>query len=113
MKITKKAKIDPEKHSYPSLLFEDSDEVAFERNVSLMKQEMAKSKPQFGSVTSLMQRTFLRRRQWILDDTQKVEDICLMYPCLSKSIYVSQVRLLCIATWTLKLSLYLLMLLCE
>ena len=53
MKITKKAKIDPEKRSYPSHLFEDSDEVAFERNVSLLKQEMAKSKPQSGSVTSL------------------------------------------------------------
>ena len=87
IKASKKNKVDPEKHSYPSLAFEAEDEV--ECNVLLMKQERAKSKPQSGSVTSLMNRTFARRRQWILDEIKGIDEICEKYPCLSKSTFVS------------------------
>ena len=56
----------------------------------LMKQELAKSKPQTGSMTSLMDRTFAGRRQWILDEIKEVDEICEKYPCLCKSTFVSQ-----------------------
>ena len=86
---SKKRKVDPEKHSYPSLAFEAEDEVAFERNVSLMKQELSKPKPQPGNVIMLMSHTFAGRRQWILDEINGVEEICEKYPCLSKAAFVS------------------------
>ena len=56
-----------------------------------MKQELAKSKPQSGSVTLLIDRTFAGRRQWILDEMIGVDEICEKYPCLSKSTFVSLV----------------------
>lgn len=77
-------------------MFEAEDEVAFKRNVMLMKQELAKSKPQTGNVTSLMGRTFSGRRQWILDEIRGVDEICEEYPCLSKSTFVSHVAFLCV-----------------
>ena len=89
-RASKKSKISPEKHNYPSLtLHNDDDDVAFERNVSLLQQEVAKAKLQFACVTSLMDRTFSRRRQWILDEIGSVKEICEQYPCLTKSTFVS------------------------
>ena len=90
---SKKHKADPEKHAYPSLPFDAEDDTATQRNFSLLKQELSKSKPHFDSVTSLMQRTFASRRQWILDSVESVGQITKEYPCLSKSVYVSQVQL--------------------
>ena len=88
-RASKKSKIAPEKHSYPSLTMDEDDDVAFERNVSLMKHELGKQKLQSASIFSLMERTFTRRRQCMLDDCKSVKEICEKYPCLSKSIYVS------------------------
>ena len=69
----KKTKIAPEKHTYPSLAIHNDDDVAFERNIGLLQQEMSKPKPQFSCVTSLMNRTFSKRRQWILDEFRSVK----------------------------------------
>ena len=88
---SKKHKANPEKHAYPSLPFDAEDETATERNCSFLKQEMSKQKPHFDSVISLMQRTFAPRRQWILDSVESVQQIVKEYPCLSKSVYVSEV----------------------
>ena len=55
-----------------------------------MQQEVAKQKPQSACVTSLMQRTFTKRRQWILDEMRSVKEICEEYPCLSKPAFVSK-----------------------
>ena len=86
---TKRYKIDPEKHSYPSLPTNSEDETSILRNISLLKQELAKSKPNFDAVTSLMSRTFSFRRKHILDTVQRVDDIVTECPCLSKPAYVS------------------------
>ena len=87
-RASKKSKVCPEKHTYPSVEFQEDDDVAFERKVSLMQQEVSKQKPQAASVTSLMQHTFTKRRQWILDEMQSVKEICEKYPCLSKPVFV-------------------------
>lgn len=87
---SKRSKVDPGHHSYPSLMLNFSeDETAHSRNVSLLKQEFTKHKPHIQSITSLMTRTFARRRQWILDDVKRVDEIVLEYPCLTKPVYVS------------------------
>lgn len=87
---SKKHKADPEKHAYPSLPFDTEDSTATEHNLSLLKQELLKPKPHFDSVISLMERTFTSRRQWILGGSECVGDIIKEYPCLSKSVYVSE-----------------------
>ena len=86
---SKRSKFDPECHSYPPLTLDAEDEMAHKRNQTLLNQELGKLKPHIGSVTSLMTRTFARRRQWILDNAKQVEDILKEYPCLSKPAYVS------------------------
>ena len=75
----KKIKFDPEKHSYPPLSLDDEDEVSLKRNMVLLEQELSKPKPHSSTVTSLMGRTFLSRRQWILDHVEKVEEIVKKY----------------------------------
>lgn len=85
---SKKSKIDPEKHSYPPLSLDVEDEVSLQRNMTLLQQELSKPKPHFDSVASLMYRTFPQRRQWILNNTERVGDIIEKYPFLSKSVYV-------------------------
>lgn len=92
-KPSKKQKFDPEKHGYPPLCQDVEDETSLKRNISLLQQELAKAKPNFDSVASLMSRTFQNRRQWILDNTENVVEIVKIYPFLSKSAYVSYPRL--------------------
>ena len=70
----------------------------------LMKQDIAMSKPQSGSVTSLKDRTLAGKRQWIFDEIMKgVDEICEKYPCLSKSTFVSHVAFLhgIMCTWSI------------
>lgn len=87
--ITKlKSKIDPEKHLYPPMMFDNEDDVSVERNISLLRQEVSKPKPNVDTITSLMGRTFTERRQWILDNVESVQEIVEKYPFLSKSTYV-------------------------
>lgn len=104
----KKVKVDPEKHTYPSLTLSDmEDDTANERNVALLKQEVAKSKPPIGNITSLMTRTFPQRRQWILDVSRPVKVITEEYPCLCKALFVSSLCRSLISYRTSFLSLYL------
>lgn len=85
---SKKTKIDPERHSYPPLSLEVEDEMCIQRNMTLLKQELLKSKLHFDSVASLMHRTFPLRRQSILENVDSVAEIIQKYPFLSKSVYV-------------------------
>ena len=63
-------------HPYPSLSIACDDNVSYERLMKLLKLEIEKSNPSMEIATELMQRTFLRRRQWILDEEHIVKDIC-------------------------------------
>ncbi len=68
--------MDPEKHTYPSLTLPDAeDETANMRNVTLLKQEVAKPKVPAANITSLMTRAFSQRRRWILDEAKPVRQI--------------------------------------
>jgi len=88
-RCVKKAKLEQERHTYPSLALSDmEDDTANERNVALIKQEMSKPKPSTVSITSLMSRTFPRRRQWILDEIKPVGEIMEEYPCLRRALFV-------------------------
>ena len=78
----------PEKHAYPSLEGEVEDETTHKRNVSLLKDELAKVKPVTGNVKNLMTRAFLNRREWILNSTSPVSEIAMEYPCFRKISYV-------------------------
>lgn len=79
-----------EKHAYPSLEGEVEDETTHKRNVALLQDEMTKTKPVTGNVKSLMTRTFLNRREWILNSAIPVSEIVTEYPCLKKVSYVSR-----------------------
>lgn len=81
--------MDTNNHAYPSLVGEEEDDTTHERTRSLLKTEMAKARPDFDSVSGLLKRTFVKRRQWILDTTPNVSDIIEEYPCLKKVCYVS------------------------
>ncbi len=59
------------------------------RNVTLLKQEVAKPKVPAANMTSLMTCTFSQRRRWILDEAKPVSQIVEEYPYLSKSLFVS------------------------
>ena len=65
------------------------DDVSHSRNLKILSQEFAKSKPRFDIVTELMSRTFTRRRQVILDEPRPVKDICDDLGFLRKVLYVS------------------------
>ena len=80
---------DNSRHPYPSLSIACDDDVSHERHMKLLKQEIEKSKPSMEVARELMQRTFLRRRQWILDEEHLVTDICAEYPFLQKQSIVS------------------------
>lgn len=92
-KVQKSAKrlkyCDRSRHPYPSLSIACDDDVSHERHMKLLKQEIEKSKPSMEVARELMQRTFLRRRQWILDEEHLVKDICAEYPFLQKQSIVS------------------------
>ena len=67
---------------------ENEDDVAIQRNITLLQQELSKTKPHLESVASLMQRNFIAKRQWILDNLESVAKIVEKYPFLSKAVYV-------------------------
>lgn len=75
-------------HSYPSLVGEPEDETAHARNCSLLKTELGKARPDRESVFNLMERTFIRRRQWILSNLPNVSSVIEEYPFLKKISYV-------------------------
>ena len=90
----KRAKVHvPEKHSYPTLEGEVEDETTHKRNLDLLQEELDKNKPITGNVKNLMTRTFLNRREWILNSTVPVSEIVTKYPCFKKVSYVSYATL--------------------
>ena len=46
-----------------------------------------------STLKSLMSRTFLYRREWILNSEHPVSEIISEYPCLSRMSFVSYIRL--------------------
>ena len=103
---SKKSKIDPEKHAYPPLSLDAEDKTSLDRNITLLQQELAKARPHFESVASLMERTFISRRQWILDNAESVGTIIEKYPFLAKSLYVRHFLAILDATFTSTLSVH-------
>ena len=81
----KKPKIEEvAKHSYPRLHGEPEDQTTHDRNIKLLKEEMAKMKPNSANVKNLMSHTFLHRREWILNSEIPVSKILEEYSCLYK-----------------------------
>ena len=80
---------DNSRHPYPSLSIACDDDVSHERHMKLLKQEIEKFKLSMEVARELMQRTILRRRQWILDEEHLVTDICAEYPFLQNQSIVS------------------------
>ena len=87
-------KTEPQKHSYPSLSGEPEDETTHSRNLALLREEMDKLKPSNKNVKNLMTRTFLNRRERILNSEIAVSQIIEDYPCLDRVTYVSLYYLL-------------------
>ena len=85
----KRAKTDrSDKHVYPSLTGSPDDDVSNERNIRALKDQMAKSKLNHGTIQELIKRTFYQMRIAILDDPnpKSVEEICETYPVLKKAV---------------------------
>ena len=70
---------------------ENADDVAIQRNITLLQQELSKPKPHLESVISLMERTFTHRREWILENVESVANIVEKYPFFSKAVYVRDI----------------------
>lgn len=85
----KRVKTEPQKHSYPSLSGEPEDDTTHSRNLTLLQEEMDKLKPSNKNVKNLMTRTFLNRREWILNSEVAISKIIEVYPCLEHVTYVS------------------------
>lgn len=75
-------------HVYPALHGEPEDEITHERNMKLLGEELQKDRPLSTNLKELMSRTFLNRREWILNSELPVAEIVEQYPCLSKISYV-------------------------
>ena len=59
-----------------------SDIVSYDRNVAKMKAECMSKTPNRQALTTLMETTFLPRRQWIEKEAQSIKSIMQMFPCL-------------------------------
>lgn len=88
--VPKRRKVDElSKHSYPSLTADVEDATSNERNRTLLKKELEKPKPSKDVLTSLMKRTFGSRRTWVLNEAVSVKEVCMEYPLLKRSAFVS------------------------
>ena len=84
-------KLTHEKHHYPVEVPECADdEESYTRNLSLLEDELAKSKPSVVALRTLMKRTFAQRRILITraDPPMLVQDILVDYSPLTKSSFV-------------------------
>ena len=87
----KRRKVDDlSKHLYPSLTAGVEDPASNERNRTQLKKELEKTKPSKDVLTELMKRTFGSRRNCVLDEAVSIKEICVEYPLLKRSAYVSQ-----------------------
>ena len=57
--------------------------------MKLLEEELQKKRPLSTNVNDLMSRTFLNRREWIINSEIPVEDIVEKYPSLTKNSCVS------------------------
>ena len=74
---------------YPSVLG-DMDDVAHERNKKLLQVEASKLKLHHEIVQNLIERTFAKRRRWILDSEDlRTAVIIEEYPVLQKPLFVN------------------------
>lgn len=81
-----------DQHYYPLEIPETADdEESNERNQHLLKDELAKAKPNSETLRELMSRTYPMRRRYIMDTVEPptVVEILSDYPLLKKGTYVS------------------------
>ena len=74
---------------YPALDGEPEDEATYTRNMKLLDEECGKCKLSSTNIKDLMSRTFLNRREWILNSDLPVSEIIEKYPGMTKISYVS------------------------
>ena len=67
----------------------DEEEDTYEQKISELHEEVGKSKPSKGKVSSLMKETFTKRRQWIIQDLPSVEEVLQKFPPLKRARAVS------------------------
>lgn len=77
---------------YPSL-GEIEDETAYERNLSLLKEQVSKAKVNSDTVRALMKRTFNRRRKDIIEGHKSVQELVEEFPMLRKAVFVCWLHL--------------------
>ena len=65
------------------------EEDMYEQKISELHEEVGKSKPRKGKISSLMRETFKKRRQWIVQDMPSVEEVLEKFPALKKGRTVS------------------------
>ena len=58
---------------------ENAGDVAIQRNITLLQQELSTPKPHLESVISLMEHTFTHRKEWILENVESVVNIILSF----------------------------------
>ena len=80
---------DHSKHSYPPITESADDDASNKRNLELLREEFAKTKPRNDVLKELMARTYPFRRQTILNSPMSVTGIILEMPLLKKCTYVS------------------------
>ena len=74
-------------HSVSEVTREEED--MYEQKISELYEEVGKSKPRKGKISSLMRETFKKRRQWIVQDMPSVEEVLEKFPALKKGRTVS------------------------
>ena len=65
------------------------EEDTYEQKISELHEEVGKSKPRKGKISSLMKETFEKRRQWIIQDMPSVEEVLEKFPALKKGRTIS------------------------
>lgn len=84
---------DRAKHFYAPMHAEDA--VSYERNLSLLNQELSKPRPRVEVLKDLMGRTFANRFDALINSSDPVtaSDHITKFPLLKKPIYVSYVAI--------------------
>ena len=70
-------------------VFEITEEDTYEQNISELHEEVGKDKPSKRKISSLIEQTFTKRRQWITQDLPSVEEVLQKFPPLKKARMVS------------------------
>ena len=75
----------PSKKKIHDIDITEEEEMTYEQNVAALVTEYQQDVPNKRTVRGLMEATFSKRRQWIMNEHPKVEDIFANFPPLSQS----------------------------